>query len=82
MAEHSPAPSRPDADNVPKRATSAGLSDSLPGKRARLYGGRESLLLIGIPVGYFVGDMIGDCELVGVPGNEIHPVDAKEVHQH
>ena len=51
------------------------------GKRARLDGGRESLLLIGIPVGHLVGDMIGHDERVGVPGNQIHPVDPQKVHE-
>ena len=59
-----------------------GPRDTLLGKRARVDGGRESLLLIGIPVGYLVSDVIGDDELVGVPGNQIHPVDAQEIHQH
>ena len=59
-----------------------GAGDAQLGKDARVVGGRESLLLIGIPVGYLIGDVIGDDEGVGVPGNQIHPVDAQEVHQH
>ena len=59
-----------------------GPRDTLLGKRACVDGGCESLLLIGIPVRYLVGDVICDDERVGVPGNQIHPVDAQEVHQH
>ena len=58
-----------------------GVRDTLLGKRDPLHGRRESLLLIGIPVGDFVGDMIGDDKRVGVPGNQIHPVDAQKVHE-
>ena len=58
-----------------------GARDTLLGKRVRLDGGRESLLLIGVPVGHFVGDMIGDDERVRVFGNQVHSVDAEEVHE-
>ena len=55
--------------------------DTLLGKRARFEGGRESLLLIGIPVRHFVGNVISDDECVGVPADQVYPIDAEEVHE-
>ena len=57
------------------------VRDTLFGKCTSLHSGRESPLLIGIPVGHLVGYMIGDDERVRVPGNQIHPVDAQKVHE-
>lgn len=43
--------------------------------------GSEASLLIGISVRYFVGDMVGGEEGMGMVGDEIDPVDAQEVDQ-
>lgn len=43
--------------------------------------GSQASLLIGISVRYFVGNMVGGEEGMGMAGNQIDPVDAKEVDQ-
>ena len=42
---------------------------------------QRPLPLIGIPIGDFRGDVIGNDEVVGVAVKEIHPVDAEEIQQ-
>lgn len=37
------------------------------------------LVPIRVPTGCLLGDVTGDHEVVGVTGNEIHAVDAKEI---
>ena len=39
----------------------------------------EALPLVGIAIGEFRGDMVGGNEVVGVAGEEVCPVDPKEI---
>ena len=43
--------------------------------------GGEALLLIGIAVGDFRGDMVGGKESVGVAGEQVGPVDAQKIDE-
>ena len=43
--------------------------------------GSEASLLIGISVRYFVGNMVGGEEGMGMAGDQIDPVNAQEVDQ-
>ena len=63
IAEHSPAPRRPVAAREPKKASFSGLVTAIWDRIPASEGGCQSFPLIGIPVGHFVCDVIGQREV-------------------
>ena len=80
IAGHSPAPRRPEADNIPNKAISASFV-TLCWESAPLRGRARIAAAVRVLVGHLVGHMVGDEKIAGVPGNQIHAVDAQEVHE-
>ena len=67
IAEHSPAPRRPVADREAKRRSSSVAATGMRVSAPESSAGSEASLLIGISVRYFVGNMVGGEEGMGMP---------------
>ena len=75
-------PQRPGSRQLAEERHLLGAAEARLQNDARADRRSEPLLLLGISIGNLRRDMIGDHELEGMTGMEIHPVDTEKVQQY